>query len=137
MSKVALIVGGGRSLGEYLSKHMATEGYTVAVADLVYENARKVADEIRARGGQGMAVGVNACIEAEVEAMIQTVVGEWGPDRSLDLQRRTCQKRQDHGLPLKNLSLLGRRQCKRLFPLRQGSCEGDDRPKYSGFHHCH
>ena len=78
MSKVALIVGGGRSLGEYLSKHMATEGYTVAVADLVYENALKVADEINAKGGQGIAIGVNACKEEEVEGMIQTVVAELG-----------------------------------------------------------
>lgn len=78
MSKVALIVGGGRSLGEYLSKHMAKEGYEIAVADLVYENAKKVSDEIIASGGKAIAVGVNACSEDEVKAMVQKVVNELG-----------------------------------------------------------
>jgi sorbitol-6-phosphate 2-dehydrogenase len=74
MSKVALIVGGGRSLGEYLSKHMAKEGYEVVVADLIYENAQKVSNEINASGGKSMAVGVNACNEDEVKAMVELVV---------------------------------------------------------------
>jgi sorbitol-6-phosphate 2-dehydrogenase len=78
MAKVVLIVGGGRSLGEYLSKHMAKEGYEVAVADLIYENAQKVATEIDVAGGKGMAVRVNACVESEVQAMVQKVVAEFG-----------------------------------------------------------
>jgi len=78
MSKVALIIGGGRSLGEYLSKHMATEGYEVAVADLIAENAQKVSNEINASGGKSIAVGVNACIEEEVIATIQKVITELG-----------------------------------------------------------
>lgn len=82
MSKVVLIVGGGRSLGEYLSKHMAKEGYEVAVADVVYENAQRVVTEIQGNGGKGMAVEVNACIETEVQDMIQKVVDELG---SIDL----------------------------------------------------
>lgn len=78
MAKVALIVGGGRSLGEYLSKHMAKEGYEVAVADLVYENAQKVSGDINASGGKGMAIAVNACMEEEVKAMVKKVVSELG-----------------------------------------------------------
>jgi len=78
MSKVALIVGGGRSLGEYLSKYMAQEGYTVAVADLVYENAQTVSDEINANGDHGIAIKVNACIEDEVKAMVHKVIDELG-----------------------------------------------------------
>jgi sorbitol-6-phosphate 2-dehydrogenase len=78
MVKVALVVGGGRSLGEYLSKHMAKEGYEIAVADLIYENAQKVSDDINASGGKAIAVGVNACSEDEVKAMVQKVVKELG-----------------------------------------------------------
>ena len=78
MSKVAIIVGGGRSLGEYLSKHMATEGYEVVVADLIYENAKKVSDEINASGGKGIAIKVNACNEEEVKTMVQTIVSQFG-----------------------------------------------------------
>lgn len=40
MRKVALVVGGGRSLGEYLSKHLAKVGYDVAIADLNEDNAK-------------------------------------------------------------------------------------------------
>ncbi|VBB09500.1 short-chain dehydrogenase/reductase sdr [Lucifera butyrica] len=77
MSKVALVVGGGRSLGKFLSKHMAKEGYIVAVTDLIYENAQKVANEINANGGKGFAVKVNACSEDEVKAMVQAVVEQF------------------------------------------------------------
>lgn len=34
MSKVALVVGGGQTLGEFLCLGLANEGYRVAVADL-------------------------------------------------------------------------------------------------------
>jgi len=34
MSKVALVVGGGRNLGAFLSSGLADAGYKVAVADL-------------------------------------------------------------------------------------------------------
>ena len=50
MRKVALVVGGGRSLGEYLSKHLAKVGYDVAIADLNEDNAKKVAEEIKTEG---------------------------------------------------------------------------------------
>lgn len=78
MAKVALIVGGGRSLGEYLSQHMAKEGYEVVVADVVYENAQKVVAEIHTNGGKAMAVGMNACMEAEVERAVENIADELG-----------------------------------------------------------
>ena len=78
MSKVALIVGGGRSLGAFLSKHLAKEGYAVAVGDLNKENAENVAAEIVADGGEAIAVVANACKEDEVTAMFQTVIAKYG-----------------------------------------------------------
>jgi sorbitol-6-phosphate 2-dehydrogenase len=78
MKKVALVVGGGRSLGEFLSKHLAKEGYRVAVGDLIKENAEKVAAEIVADGGEAIAVVANACKEAEVAAMFKAVDEQYG-----------------------------------------------------------
>lgn len=78
MEKVALVVGGGRSLGEHLSKHLAGEGYTVAVADLVAENAEKVAADIVAVGGKSFGIGANACVEDDVIRMVAAVVEKLG-----------------------------------------------------------
>ncbi|WDZ74319.1 hypothetical protein PWW31_29435 [Vibrio harveyi] len=43
MSKVALVVGGGQTLGEFICLGLADEGYHIAVADLNGDNAKLVA----------------------------------------------------------------------------------------------
>lgn len=79
MKKVALIVGGGRSLGAFLSKHMAKEGYDVAVADINYDNADKVVTEINQEiKGNGLAVKVDATSEEDVKSMVNKVVDKFG-----------------------------------------------------------
>ncbi|TDT51910.1 sorbitol-6-phosphate dehydrogenase [Fonticella tunisiensis] len=79
MTKVALVVGGGRSLGEYLSKHMAKEGYDVAVADINYENALKVSEEIKKTTRQkSIAIGADATDEEQVKNMVNEVVEKLG-----------------------------------------------------------
>lgn len=79
MSKVALIVGGGRSLGQYLSKHMAREGYDVAVADLNYENAVKVSEEIsKETTVKSIAIAADATNEEQVQKMVSEVVDKLG-----------------------------------------------------------
>jgi sorbitol-6-phosphate 2-dehydrogenase len=79
MSKVALVVGGGKSLGEYLSKHMAKEGYDVAVADINYENAVKVSNEIKENSAaKSIAVGADATNEESVKKMVDEVVEKLG-----------------------------------------------------------
>lgn len=44
--KVAAVIGGGQTLGEFLSKGLAKAGYDVLVADLNGDNAEKVKNEI-------------------------------------------------------------------------------------------
>lgn len=79
MNKVAVIVGGGRSLGAYLSKHMAAEGYDVAVIDLNYDNALKISDEIMSSTeARSIALGVDATKEDQVQNMIKEVVEKLG-----------------------------------------------------------
>lgn len=76
MKKVALVVGAGRSLGEYLAKHMASEDYNVAVADINFDNALKVAKEI----GEdcALAVKVDATKENDVKQMVNDIVDRFG-----------------------------------------------------------
>ncbi|GIM30534.1 sorbitol 6-phosphate dehydrogenase [Clostridium polyendosporum] len=79
MSKVALVVGGGRSLGEYLSKHLAGEGYDVAVVDINYDNASKVSKEIiETTNKKSIAISADATNEQQVKDMVNKVVEELG-----------------------------------------------------------
>ncbi len=70
MKKVAIVVGGGQTLGA-LSEGLADAGYRVVVADLNGENAQKVAADINAKQGEGNAIGVqvDAADEPSVEAL--------------------------------------------------------------------
>ncbi|MDC0610536.1 sorbitol-6-phosphate dehydrogenase [Vibrio sp.] len=56
--KTAVVVGGGQTLGEYLCKGLAADGYKVGVADLNASNASKVADDICSSHGEGISIGV-------------------------------------------------------------------------------
>lgn len=55
--EVAVIIGGGQTLGAFLCQGVAKAGYRVAVADLNIENAENVAKEINQEYGAGTAVG--------------------------------------------------------------------------------
>jgi NAD(P)-dependent dehydrogenase (short-subunit alcohol dehydrogenase family) len=54
--KVALVTGGGGGIGSATSRRLAAEGARVFVADVVAENAERVATEIRDAGGSAEAV---------------------------------------------------------------------------------
>ena len=56
----AIVIGGGQTLGAFLSKGLADAGYRVAVADLNGDNAERVAAEINAAHGAGSAAGFAA-----------------------------------------------------------------------------
>ncbi|TCP96502.1 sorbitol-6-phosphate 2-dehydrogenase [Cricetibacter osteomyelitidis] len=51
-SKVAVVIGGGQTLGAFLSVGLAEAGYQVAVADLNGVNADHIAAEINQKSGQ-------------------------------------------------------------------------------------
>lgn len=80
MKQVAVVVGGGQTLGAFLCHGLAEAGYRIAVADLNGDNAKKVAAEISQRFGQGVAVGyqVDATNEQSVQALAAGVDGDFG-----------------------------------------------------------
>ena len=51
--KVAIVTGGGRGLGEQISRVLAEAGATVVVGDIRTELAQKVVDDICAPGAAG------------------------------------------------------------------------------------
>lgn len=77
--KNAIVVGGGRSLGAFLSKHLAEEGFRVAVLDVNAESAYAVAEEITAAGGYGAGYYVDAANENSVTETFDKVTADMGP----------------------------------------------------------
>ncbi len=75
MKQVAVVIGGGQTLGEFLCHGMADGGYHVVVADLNLDNANNVADAINQKHGAGTAKGfkVDATNEQSVIALAQDV----------------------------------------------------------------
>jgi NAD(P)-dependent dehydrogenase (short-subunit alcohol dehydrogenase family) len=78
--KAAVVTGGGSGIGKGLAIELAKRGASVAVADIILDNARKVADEIKAAGGRAVAVHCDVCeresirkLKAEANAALGTI----------------------------------------------------------------
>lgn len=96
--KVAVVVGGGQTLGAFLATGLAEEGYQVAVADLNEENAIKTADVINQKCGRNSAKGfkVDATNEQSV-VQLASAVDRFRASRFIGVQRWRCQSGTDHG----------------------------------------
>ena len=79
LDKIAIVTGGGQGLGQALCFRLAEEGAHVVVADINNETAKETAAAIRERTDrQALAIPVNVTDEAQVEAMVQRTVDEFG-----------------------------------------------------------
>lgn len=76
--KVAIVTGAGSGLGEATSKLFAQAGAKVVVSDLVGDEAKRVADEIVAAGGEAIAVTCDVSQEDQVQAMTKLAVDTFG-----------------------------------------------------------
>ena len=77
--KTAVVTGGGSGIGAGLARELARQGARVAVADIRLANAEKVAAEIRAGGGEAIAVACDVCDKASIRAMRDAVHAAFGP----------------------------------------------------------
>jgi len=77
--KAAVVTGGGSGIGMGLAKELARQGATVAVADILLDNARKVAEEIVADGGQAVAIHCDVSDRASIRAMKAEANAALGP----------------------------------------------------------
>ena len=77
MNQVAVVIGGGQTLGAFLCRGLAAEGYRVAVVGIQSENARRVAPGTYAEDGEGMADGFRAAATREARG---TALGPGGDE---------------------------------------------------------
>jgi 3-oxoacyl-[acyl-carrier protein] reductase len=72
--RIALVTGGGRGVGAFIARELATAGARVAVSARTQEQVDEIADEIG-----GLALVADVTDPAAVEAMVQHVESELGP----------------------------------------------------------
>jgi NAD(P)-dependent dehydrogenase (short-subunit alcohol dehydrogenase family) len=72
--RVALVVGGGSGIGQAGAEGMAAFGAHVVVADVVHDDAKRVSEGIRDRGGRSSAMHVDVRETAAVECMVGDIV---------------------------------------------------------------
>lgn len=77
--KVAVVTGGAGILCSMFAKALAKAGAKVAVLDLAFERAQKVAEDIEADGGKALAVKVNVLEKKSVESAHEEVLSKLGP----------------------------------------------------------
>ena len=73
-SQVAIVTGAGQGLGEELAKRLDKEGCKIVVADINYDNAKKVTSKLE----EAIAVKVDITKENEVENMVNSAINKWG-----------------------------------------------------------
>lgn len=99
--KVAIVTGGGVGIGKAYAHGLAKEGARVIVADIQDQEARKVAEEIRAAGGEATAVHVDVTSGEKTQAMAKEAIRIYG--RIDILVNNAAYPRGDDRVPLPEL----------------------------------
>ncbi|GAA95827.1 uncharacterized protein L969DRAFT_51108 [Mixia osmundae IAM 14324] len=76
--EVAIITGAAQGIGRCAALMFAKEGAKVVVSDLDGEKAQKVVEEIKANGGEAIAVGGDVTAEDFPKKIIKTTVDKYG-----------------------------------------------------------
>jgi len=75
---VAIVTGGGGSIGRAVGSRFAAEGATVVAADINLEQAEQTAQELKATGAEAMGVAVDVRDRAAITRMIDSVLERFG-----------------------------------------------------------
>ena len=75
--KVAIVVGGGSGIGRASATLLSQEGAKVMIADVVKEHADRVANDIKAKGGEASTVKVDFRREKELDEMVMVTLQKY------------------------------------------------------------
>ena len=76
--KVAVITGGGGVLCGCMARELGRQGMKVAILNRTYEKAVKVVDEIKAAGGEALAIECDVLSVESVKRAEEIVSAEYG-----------------------------------------------------------
>ncbi|MNS01978.1 putative oxidoreductase [compost metagenome] len=76
--KVVVITGASSGLGESTARHLAARGAKVVLAARREERLQVIAEEIRAAGGEALAVATDVTVRAQVQALVAATVEQFG-----------------------------------------------------------
>jgi 3-oxoacyl-[acyl-carrier protein] reductase len=77
-NKVAIITGGGRGIGRAIALKFAEHGALCVVADLNFESARAVSDEINHLGSKALAVKTDVTNVMDVKSLMEECINSFG-----------------------------------------------------------
>ena len=76
--KVAIVTGAASGIGKEIALRLAAEGGIPVIADLNLDAAQATADEIKSKGADAFAVGMNVTDEAQVEKGVADTFAKYG-----------------------------------------------------------
>lgn len=77
-NRVVIVTGAGLGIGKAIAEKVYAEGAQVALWDMNFESAQKVAAELDSGGRRTVAVSVNTTNETEVRAAVEETVKKFG-----------------------------------------------------------
>ncbi|GMV45137.1 MAG: beta-ketoacyl-ACP reductase [Pseudomonadota bacterium] len=129
---VALVTGGSRGIGREIVLQLAAEGVAVAVNGRSAQSVQPVVAEVRALGARALGVPAAVSDAAQVAAMVDAVVAEFGqidylvnnagvsrPDRFVDMSEEAWDEQIDTNL--KGAFLCGQAAARRMLARGKGA----------------
>ena len=134
--RLAIVTGGGGTLGAVAAMAFAEAGADVVVVARTLAKCEAVAQKVRDRGRRSLALSVDVLAQAQLDGMVERIMGEWG---RIDILFNNAGTSSPHAMLESGVEEWCRVidvNIKGYFPVHAGGGPGDDRAG-SRAHHQH